>query len=98
VAIEESSSGRQRLRLKPGEQRLLATSLPFPEGWQASAGGQRLATVTVNNAFLGVIVPAGAEEVELRFVPPGLYFGLIGFSVSLLVVIGLPVIARRRER
>jgi arylsulfatase A-like enzyme len=98
VAIEASSSGRYLLRLTPGQQRLLATSLPFPEGWKASADSQRLSTVTINGAFLGVIVPAGAEVVELRFVPPGLYLGLIGFSVSLLVVIGLPVVARRRER
>jgi hypothetical protein len=98
VKIVEHSSGRHLLRLTPGQQRLLATSLPFPEGWQASAGGRRLSTVTINNAFLGVIVPSGADEVELRFVPPGLYPGLLVFPVSLLVLIGLLVVASRREK
>jgi uncharacterized membrane protein YfhO len=58
----------------PGSgDRLLATSLPQPEGWKA--GGME--TLVVNGAFLGVHVPAGASRVELRFQPPGFLPGVL---------------------
>ena len=71
--------GRVTLELPPGPpgpDRLLATSLPLPEGWRASTADGRLATLTANGAFLGVRLPAGVSRVELRFTPPGLWPGL----------------------
>lgn len=88
--------GRVALELPPGPpgaDRLLATSLPLPEGWRASTAGRRLPTLTANGAFLGVRVPADAIRVELRFVPPGFWPGL---ALSLAGVVGTGTLLRRR--
>jgi hypothetical protein len=67
------SPGRVVLEVPGSGDRLLATSLPQPEGWRADG----LETVVVNGAFLGVHVPAGVSQVELRFRPPGFLPGML---------------------
>jgi hypothetical protein len=72
-----------------GPERLLATSIVGPKGWSARAGGRRLRTLTVDGAFLGVRIPAGASRVELRFLPPGLIAGCAAFALSFLTWLAL---------
>ncbi len=74
----------------PGDgDRLLATSLPQPEGWRASSSSGPADTVVVNGAFLGVRVPAGADRVELSFRPPGLLPGAILGLAALAAAVAL---------
>jgi membrane protein YfhO len=94
--IERSGSPGRMLLDVPGEgDRLLATSLPQPEGWRAAAGGRPLDTVTVDGAFLGVHIPAGVSRVELRFRPPGFMAGLGIGLLALAATIGLFAAAAR---
>jgi uncharacterized membrane protein YfhO len=51
--------------------------------------GQDLQILTVNGAFVGVRLPAGATRIELRFLPPGLVAGTVACGASLLGMIGL---------
>jgi hypothetical protein len=67
------SPGRIVLEVPGSGDRLLATSLPQPEGWRAAA----TETLVVNGSFLGVHVPAGASRIELRFRPPGFLPGVL---------------------
>ena len=92
VAAVTAEPGRLLLRL-PGPaaaESLLATSLPGPAGWHAAPG----TPVTVNGAYLGVRLPAGATEVELRYRPPGLLAGLLA-CLAALAVCGWLLLARR---
>lgn len=78
-----SKPGRVTLEITPGGETIVASSYPWSRGWKAWAGDQRLRTVTVNGAFLGVRVPEGASRIELRFLPPGFVIGCVAFVVSL---------------
>jgi hypothetical protein len=84
-----TSPGHVTLAVEGTGERLLATSLPGPFGWRATADGRALATLTVDAAYLGVRVPAGVSRVELRYVPPGLPLGGTLAAAALLVVLGL---------
>jgi hypothetical protein len=84
-----STPGRVVLEVPGDEERLLATSVPVLPGWRARSGGRDLPLATVNGAYLGVRVPAGVREVELRFVPRGLVAGAILGGLAALVVLGL---------
>jgi len=86
-----TSPGQAELRIAGHGERLLATSLPQPVGWSAHSGDRRLRTITVNNAFLGVIVPPGVDAVHLRFLPPGLPAGVVLWLIATSVVFGLLV-------
>lgn len=97
-----STPGRVVLEV-PGEgERLLATSVPALPGWRARSGGQDLPLVTVNGAYLGARVPAGAGEVELRFVPRGLVAGAILGGLAALILVLLtcrrPTLSRTPAR
>jgi hypothetical protein len=92
-----AAPGWTRLEVPGSGERLLATSQPGPAGWRATAGGRRLATLTVNGAFLGVVVPAGVEGVELRYLPPGLLAGAALCVLGLCVAAVLAVADRRRR-
>ena len=78
-------------------EKLLASSLPFPSGWTARAGGTELRTVHVNYAYLGVIVPDGVETVRLTFTPPGFRAGVWMFALGLIVTAALLVRGRGRR-
>nr|HRC86773.1 YfhO family protein [Thermoanaerobaculia bacterium] len=95
VEIRLLEPGRVRLRVPGTGRRLLASSVPGPEGWQASAAGQRLPTLAVNGAYLGVVVPSGVAEVEFDYTPPGLWLGL---TISCAAALALAAIARSGER
>jgi membrane protein YfhO len=77
---------------------LVATSIPASRGWRARAAGRPLATLTVDGAFLGVRVPPGTREIELRYLPPGLLPGLVVFLVAAAVVSGMVALGRGRTR
>jgi hypothetical protein len=68
----------------PGQgSRLLATSLPSPAGWHATAAdGRKLTTLTVDGAFLGVWCPAGVSRFAVDFEPPGLGAGMGLFALA----------------
>ncbi|HEX2644112.1 MAG TPA: YfhO family protein, partial [Thermoanaerobaculia bacterium] len=83
--------GRIVLEVPGDEERLLATSVPALPGWRVRSGGRDLPLVTVNGAYLGVRVPAGTREVELRFMPRGLVAGAVlgGLAVIILILLTL---------
>jgi len=98
VRVERLIQGEIDLRLPRHGEKLLATSLTIPEGWVATSDGLRLRTLTINGAFLGVVVPARVEAVKLRYVPPGLWLGLVLCLVSMVVLVVPAALARGRNR
>lgn len=69
--ILERHDDMWRVRVDPcGAPSLLFLSTQFHPHWKAqSRDGAPLATVAVDSAFLGVVVPAGCGEVTVRFQP-----------------------------
>jgi hypothetical protein len=99
-----STPGHIVLDVPGSGERLLATSMAWSPGWSARAGGRDLQTLTVNGAFVGARLPAGASRVELRFMPPGFVAGCVAFGISavaallLLTFPSIPPALRRRAR
>lgn len=97
--IVANRDGRLSVAVRGGGHRLLATSFRGPEGWRARAGdGRELETLTVNGAFLGVILGPKIDRVELDFRPPGLGLGLLLAAASLTVATGAGAAIRLRRR
>lgn len=100
VRILRARRGAVSLLLPADGEKLLATSLPFPAGWTATAEGRALRRVLVNTAYLGIVVPAGIARVDLSFVPPGFRLGAVLSVLAALAVSSLAALAAlgRRRR
>jgi len=66
------------------------------DGWRAYLDGHRVDTAIANHAFLGVYVPEGHHEIELRFLPQSFVIGRTITVATLLLIVGYWVIRRFR--
>jgi hypothetical protein len=95
VRLLRARRGAVSLAVPAGGEKLLATSLPFPAGWCASApGGRALRRLTVNTAYLGVVVPPGVGRVDLSFAPPGFVPGMVLSALAAIVITILAALPR----
>ncbi len=71
--------------------RTLAFTERYHDGWSATVDGAPVRTVRVEDDFLGCVVPQGAHQVTLRFMPRSFVYGsmLSAFGVLLLATGGL---------
>lgn len=92
---------RLEFRFDPSEeQRVLFLSQQYHPHWEASGGGSELATVRINDLFQGVVVPAGASSVELRFLPnaPWIWVTQALFAAALVGALAQFAFAATRRR
>ena len=84
--------------------RIIKTGFAYSKDWVIA--DSRFETVTVNGAFLGILVPEGIDNVDitLKFKPTGYYEGLsislAGCSIYLvinIITLGVIIIKRRKE-
>lgn len=90
--------GRIRLSFPAAGRKLVASSIPYSSGWRAVSGVERLSTVRVNAAFLGIIVRDGVGSADLRFEPPGLRIGIVLCATALLLLAGIVISSWRGAR
>ena len=80
-----------------GPKTLLITTA-HGKGWTAYVDGQPADLLRADTAFIGIDLPAGNHDIELRYFTPGLAegFGITGVGVIALVV--LVLVLRRRQK
>ena len=76
---------------------LLVISNNHYPGWTATVSGEPAPIYRANYVSMAVLVPAGRNEVELRFVTPGFRLGMLGSGISLSVLLAIWIVARRRR-
>ena len=97
---EEARAALELLEEHDDSTRLRCTALPatslvflsrqFHPDWRARAAGRELETVRVDDFYLGVMVPAGTDEIELEFRPwaryawiPQVFFAAAALALAL---------------
>ena len=87
-AVGEETEGNELLfcRVQADEDGYFVTSIPRQRGMKLYIDGKETELLTVNTAFVGAKLSAGAHEITLCLTPPGLY---IGCAISVLSAIGL---------
>ena len=66
------------------EDKALFLSIPYDIGWHIYEDGVEIPKVKIINSFLGAELSPGEHDIELRFIPQGLYSGIIISAVALL--------------
>lgn len=95
VDIGEYRSNAVLLRVNMTCQGMVVLSDTMYPGWEARIDQQPAKVYEVYGSLRGVVVPAGAHQVEFRYRPRTVYQGA---GVSLLTLAGVAALARRRVR
>lgn len=78
------------------EPRVVFFSIPYGNGWSAQVNGKPIAIERVNTGFLGLMLAEGQHDITFRYFPPGLRAGAKVSAISLIMLLGYFVIAKRR--
>jgi uncharacterized membrane protein YfhO len=98
VTIEEYGAQRVAVRCEleaPGYLVLSDTHYP---GWVARVDGVEQEVLKANYLFRAVRLSAGAHRVELAYEPASFTIGAALSGATAVLLLALPVIARRRDR
>ncbi len=78
--------------------KLLFFSIPYDKGWSAKVDGASVKPLLVNIGFIGIPLGPGTHTVELNYMPPHFYLGLLmtiaGILFYLLIMVLKSMIAK----
>jgi hypothetical protein len=86
-----------RVDLHADRAAMLVVSQAWFPGWQASVDGHAAPVVRVDGVVQGVPVPAGRHRVALRYQAPGVRAGAAVSALSVVLLAGWALVARRRS-
>jgi Bacterial membrane protein YfhO len=94
ATVVERGDDRLTVHYRSAGPNLLRLALPAFPGWHARLDGTELATLTVDHALLGVVVPAGEGDLRLWYAPRWFWPGAVTSALALvgaLAVLGVAV-------
>lgn len=59
-------------------------AIPYDEGWRVRVNGKSVEPEKINIGFMGIPLKAGFHSIELKYVPPYFYAGIIVSIISLI--------------
>jgi uncharacterized membrane protein YfhO len=96
LRVKSFSDTRVTGKIKMNQGGVLFLSIPYDSGWGAVVDGKKTKLEKVGG-FLGVDLKEGKHEVELNYVPPGFFLGLIISACSLIIFFGLLMLNLRKR-
>jgi uncharacterized membrane protein YfhO len=94
VQVVELKNTHQEFKTNSSEPNMLVVSDLFYPGWEAKIDGKRTKIYLTDYAFRGIFLKPGNHQITFEYKPQSLYWGIAVSSLSLLVLIILPL--RRR--
>lgn len=101
VRVIEDRPGLLRVQTDTESPQLLVFSERHHPGWRGDRGSTPCDVVPVYADFMGCVVPSGSHDVELRFEPQSVVWGLrVSLSALLLALVwcGVPIARAQRAR
>ena len=74
---------------------LFFTTIPYDEGWHVYENGKELKKERLAGTFIGLDLGAGEHSLTFKFVPQGLYLGIIITTISWILLIILCIILKK---
>ena len=76
-AVEEISSSHLVAEAGAEEGQILVLSIPYDRAWKVKCDGRSAETMPVMGMLMGIGLPAGRHDIDMRYVPNGTLPGLI---------------------
>ena len=70
VALESYAADRVALSVTATDRGLLVCTMNYSPYWHAYVDGRKTNAILVDSTFIGVPLPSGSHQVELRYEPP----------------------------
>jgi len=83
--------------LSENEEKLLLT-IPYENGWDVEINGEQMQIEKSMNAFMGISVKEGINEIVFRYHLPGKKIGFIVSVVSVIIFILWETLTKKRKR
>jgi hypothetical protein len=93
--IERDLPGALTISVAAPTRQLLVLSESFHPGWRAIVDGEPARALRANGDFIGVVVGAGAQRVELRFAPRSFIVGRWISLAAIAFVLGVALVGLR---
>ena len=79
-------------------QAVMFLSIPYDGGWKITVDGVPAKPVRLYDTFLGIPLSAGEHKIVMTFMPEGLLSGAVISGASLLILLVLSLLARRKRK
>lgn len=66
-------------------------------GWKSYVNGVKTPILRANGLFRGIVLPPGNHQVEFRYRPVSLYFGIVSGLCGLMLLLGILCLPQRRQ-
>ena len=94
VDVKEDHGSRVTIGVRLACPAMIVVSDTYFPGWRAYVDGHSTEIYSVNGAMRGVLAPAGAHLVAMRYRPMRVYAGA---ALSLLGILGAAMLARTKR-
>ena len=68
------------------EDGLLFLTIPYAEGWSAEVDGEPCEIVSVQDAFMGLMLEKGSHDITITYAPAGVRAGILVSAVSVFAI------------
>ena len=98
LLIDKFTDTRVKGTVNAPEEGYLLLTIPYDTGWQAKVDGQTVATQSLDNGLILLPLEGGRHEIDLKYRPPKLLWGMLASLVSLLTLLAIAVVTKLRRR
>ena len=85
-------------RIKTDSSRVCFTSIPYAKGFSVKVNGQETESFAYADTFLAFSLPTGESSIEIRFVSPGFYIGLIVSLLTAVILLSVWIVSKHKRK
>ena len=84
--VEEITSSHLRFEAETAEDQMVVMTIPYDTSWHIKCDGKRISPVPAEELLMGIELPAGKHEIEMRYIPQGMAAGGVVSLVGIVLL------------
>lgn len=96
AAVSMDTDARIRIQCVSEEAQYMVCTIPYDEGWHVKVDGRKTEAVETDSNLMAIYVEGGEHEIELSYIPRGLYIGG-GVSAAAVLICVLYCVGKRKK-
>ena len=95
MEIESFNDAKLTGTINLSDNQLLFTTIPYDDGWHVYENDKELKKECLANTFIGLDLGPGNHSLTFKFIPQGLFFGIVITIISSALFIVLCIVTRK---